>query len=48
MGNKRRVARLKEHQNKLDREEEADQKRAIAAEKKTVRDETKLLRTDTW
>lgn len=47
MGNKRRLARLKEHQDKLDREAESDQKKLLAAEKKTVRYERMPMETNT-
>lgn len=46
MGNRRRLARLKEHKNKLDREVEADQKKALAAEKHTVRSEKMFEETN--
>lgn len=38
MGNKRRVARIKFHQERLAQEEEEDQKKALVAEKRSVRD----------
>lgn len=37
MGNKRRLARQRDHQVRLAQEEEADQKKAVAAEKRNVR-----------
>lgn len=37
MGNKRRQARIRFHQERLAQEEEEDQKKALLAEKKSVR-----------